>query len=380
VEGLDAGADDYVSKPFSARELLARVRVNLQLARIRRDAEEAQRQQTARLEAVLSTVPTAVWFTHDREARHIFGNAYGARVLRLPPDANASLSAPEHERPAYRVFRAGRELRASELPLQRAVLGESIRDEELEICFADGSSSTLVFQAAPILDPAGQPQGAVSAALDITDRKRQERHRDLLINELNHRVKNTLATVQSFAMQTLRNPKSIAEGRAAFDARLIALSKAHDVLVREHWEGAGLNEVVTEAMAAYAGHLDQTRVRAAGPAIRVRPKVALAVSMALHELATNAVKYGALSNGTGQVDIAWDAGDALAGFELRWRESGGPPVAAPRRRGFGSRLIEHGLAQDLGGEVQLQFEPAGVLCTIVAPFAEIRAEEKPGLS
>jgi two-component sensor histidine kinase/CheY-like chemotaxis protein len=373
VEGLEAGADDYISKPFSARELLARVRANLQLARIRRDAKEAQRQYAARLEAVVNTVPTAVWFTHDPNAERIFGNAYGARLLGLPQDANVSLFASVNERRSYRIIHNGKELLSTELPLHRAVRGEIVRDEELEIRFEGGQSITLVCHAAPIRAPGGDIQGAVCGAIDITDRKRQERHRDLLINELNHRVKNTLATVQSFAMQTLRNATTVAEGRKAFDSRLIALSKAHDVLVREHWEGAGLREVVGEALAAYSENRRKSRLRFDGPELRLQPKAALAVSMALHELATNAVKYGALSNDTGKVQIRWTVENEARDFHFRWSESGGPLVVVPRKRGFGSRLIEQGLSQDLAAQVRLEFEEDGVVCTIKAPLDEVRA-------
>jgi signal transduction histidine kinase/CheY-like chemotaxis protein len=369
VEGLDAGADDYINKPFSARELLARVKANLKLARIRKEAQEIQRQQAARLEAVIRTVPTAVWFTHDRDAKHIHGNAYGARLLRLPPGANASLSAPPGERPAYRVFQNGKELTAQELPLQRAARGEEVPDEELEIRFQDDTTATLIAQASPIRDGEGYLGGAVCAAIDISDRKRQEQHRELLVNELNHRVKNTLTTVQSFAIQTLRNADSLAQGQKAFEARLIALSKAHDVLVRENWEAAGLWEIVSEALSAYSGAAEK-RFRFGGPDIRIRPKAALALSMALHELATNAVKYGALSNPVGHIEIDCTTEND---FQLCWKEVDGPVVAAPIRRGFGSRLIEHGLSREFGGQVDLSFHPGGVLCTICAPLKEIGA-------
>jgi signal transduction histidine kinase/CheY-like chemotaxis protein len=369
VEGLEAGADDYINKPFSARELLARVKANLQLAEIRKESEQRQREQAARLETALKTVPTGVWFTYDPEAKKISGNAYGARLLRLAPESNSSLSSPAPGRPAHRVIRDGRELAVAELPLQRAARGEEVRDEELEIHFHDGTFVTLIFQASPIRDAEGRFQGAVCAAIDISDRKRHEQHRELLVNELNHRVKNTLTTVQSFAMQTLRNASSLSEGHRAFDARLIALSKAHDVLVRENWEAAGLREIVAEAMGAYFGTAEK-RIRFGGPDIRIRPKAALALSMALHELATNAVKYGALSNHTGQVRIAWSAGED---FHLRWTEAGGPKVATPRKQGFGSRLIEQGLSHDFGGKAKLNFKTDGLVCTIRAPLGEIRA-------
>jgi signal transduction histidine kinase/FixJ family two-component response regulator len=373
VEGLDGGADDYVSKPFSARELLARVRANLRLAEIRRKADAARREEAARLEAVVNTVPTAVWFTYDCAAEHVFGNAYAAKLLRLPPDANMSLTAPAHERPSFVAFRDGRQIAPDRLPLQRAMRGEIVHDEEIDVRLADGSAVTLVCDAAPIRDAAGTIQGAVCGAIDISERKRQQLHRELLLNELNHRVKNTLATVQSFAVQTLRNAPTVADGRRAFEARLIALSKAHDVLTRENWEGAGLGEVVAEALAAYAGERQNPRVRFAGHEIRLQPKTALAVSMALHELATNAVKYGALSNASGRVRLDWVIEGAPSVLRLRWVETAGPPVVPPGKRGFGSRLIEYGLSQDLGAEVRLDFAPDGVVCIITAPVDEIRA-------
>jgi PAS domain S-box-containing protein len=225
-----------------------------------------------------------------------------------------------------------------------------------------------------IFDADGTCVRVLGTAIDITTRKLHEERLKLLLAELNHRVKNTLATVQSFAMQTLRNASSVTEAHAAFDARLIALSKAHDVLVREHWEGAGLHEVVSGALAPYSSSHQASRVSFAGPEIRLQPKAALALSMALHELATNAVKYGALSNGAGDVEVSWRVDPTDGKFQLRWREAGGPPVVAPRRRGFGSRLIEQGLSQDIAGEVDLSFNADGVACTIQTSLDEIRGE------
>lgn len=214
----------------------------------------------------------------------------------------------------------------------------------------------------------------IGAAIDISERKRAEMHRELLIQELNHRVKNTLATVQSIASQTLHNAKSTAEARAIFDSRLIALAKAHDVLTLEHWAGADLRRVVADSIAPYQEDGRAPRFSVDGPDLRLRPHSALALSMALHELATNAVKHGALSNGAGSVDIDWRVSPAdRQRFSLRWVESGGPPVEKPRRRGFGSRLVEQGLAQDLAGEVRLDFERAGLVCSIEAPLAEVAA-------
>ncbi len=204
---------------------------------------------------------------------------------------------------------------------------------------------------------------------DITDRRRAEEQRTLLIHELNHRVKNTLATVQSIAAQTLRNAGSAQEAREALEGRLMALARAHDVLTTESWEGAELKDIVAQALEPYRA-LGEDRLTMKGPELRLSPRIALALSMALQELTTNAVKHGALSNATGRVDIAWDISQAQTGpcLHLRWQESGGPPVQPPTRRGFGTRLIERSLARELNGDVQIRFNPEGVLCTVDAPL------------
>ena len=371
IEGLDAGADDYVSKPFSARELLARVRANLRLAALRRHAETVQREQAVMIEATVRTVPTAVWYTHDAEANAIYGNDYAARLLHLPLSATVPVAFRGGGGP-FRAYRNVKPTPVGELPLRRALRGETVEHEELELRFDDGTATTIICQSAPIRDDQGAIVGAVCGALDISDRKRQEEHQKLLLNELNHRVKNTLAMVQSLTMQTLRSTANIVEGRDALIARLIALAKAHDVLTRENWEGAGLHDVLDESLAAHLTQAEQRRLWFDGPELKLLPRASLALSMAFHELATNAVKYGALSADEGRVDIAWSIDETVGNFALDWVESGGPPVRAPQKRGFGSRLIERGLAQDLGGSVRLGFKPNGIVCAIRAPLTEVR--------
>jgi two-component sensor histidine kinase len=199
---------------------------------------------------------------------------------------------------------------------------------------------------------------------------RAAEHQKLLIDELNHRVKNTLATVQSIATQTLRTADTTQDAKDALERRLLALSRAHDVLTRENWEGADLMDVVERALEPYQVH-SENRLHITGPHVRLTPRMSLALAMALHELATNAVKYGALSNKSGIIDVSWAVQDGAAPprLVLQWKEAGGPPVVAPRRRGFGSRLIERSLAQDLDGQVDIAFAPTGVVCTVNAPVA-----------
>jgi two-component sensor histidine kinase/PAS domain-containing protein len=204
------------------------------------------------------------------------------------------------------------------------------------------------------------------------ERARSDARQRLLINELNHRVKNTLATVQSIAAQSFKAENS-GVAQEAFEARLFALSKTHDVLTRENWEGANLHDIVEEALAPY--RREQTeRFTIGGARLQVPPRVALPLAMALHELSTNAAKYGAFSTDSGRVDVHWDVTETADGetVTLRWREQGGPTVQPPTRKGFGSRLIERGLTRELAGEVLLDYQPSGLCCTISFPLPKVQ--------
>jgi PAS domain S-box-containing protein len=202
----------------------------------------------------------------------------------------------------------------------------------------------------------------------VLERKRTEELQQLLARELNHRVKNMLSIVQSVAAQTFNDAADPGALRA-FDGRLAALATAHDVLIAENWESASLHDLIRKAELGCGAQQD--RIRADGPDLRLDPRTAVALSLAFHELCTNAVKYGALSNGEGRIDIAWTVADG-AGLRLRlvWQEQGGPAVAPPSSRGFGSRMIERALAAELGGKVELQFLPGGLRCTIEAPLPD----------
>ena len=204
----------------------------------------------------------------------------------------------------------------------------------------------------------------------VLERKRTEEHQRLLINELNHRVKNTLAIVQGIAAQTLKGEEVGAETRRALESRLAALAAAHDLLTTENWETASLREVI--AKAGLGCGASEQRFRIDGADVRLQPQTAVSVAMAIHELCTNAVKYGALSNETGDVSVRWQVEEERGGkrLQLVWREQGGPPVSAPSRRGFGTRLIERGLAADLGGTARIEFLPEGVVCTVEAPLPD----------
>jgi two-component sensor histidine kinase len=202
-------------------------------------------------------------------------------------------------------------------------------------------------------------KAADTLAVEIEHRRRIERHQNLLLDELNHRVKNTLATVQAMAMQTLKGVDMTA--RDSFLARLFALSSQHDLLTLDNWEGASFEGVVRRALRPWRED-ERPRFTVEGPAVHLDPKRALALGMGFHELATNAAKYGALSNATGTIAVRWALQPDGKSLKLTWRERGGPAITAPERKGFGLRLIEHGLGRELGGMVRLDFQPQGLIC------------------
>jgi PAS domain S-box-containing protein len=219
----------------------------------------------------------------------------------------------------------------------------------------------------PLKDDSGEVVGYVKVMRDRTEQRRAEEHQRLLVHELNHRVKNTLATVQALAAQAFRGVEANDE-RKVFEARLFALAKAHDLLTHTNWEGAHLLDLIREAVAAYQRE-GLGRIDIEGPNLWLRPHIALALSMALHELATNASKYGALSIPSGRVIIQCTVTSHNPRLlSLRWEEIGGPPVTPPSRKGFGTRLIERGLSVELGGDAIITFEPSGVVCTLTTPL------------
>ncbi|MBB6411967.1 chemotaxis protein CheB [Mesorhizobium sangaii] len=265
-------------------------------------------------------------------------------------------------------------------PPLRALLNEVLsKDEEvhnfeIEQDFRQAGRRSMLLTATRLPQEGGRDELILIAIEDVTERRRADEHRKILMGELNHRVKNTLAVVQSIASQTLGHASTIEEARQAFGARLINLAQAHDVLTRESWTGADLTEIIRDTVKPHAGRTNRFQID--GPPIQLAPGASLALSMALHELSTNAAKYGALSRDEGHVSIVWrlqSHGEDRRLF-LSWTEAGGPPVIAPTRKGFGSRLIERALASELGGKVRVSYESSGVVCTIDAPMPE-RAEQ-----
>jgi PAS domain S-box-containing protein len=311
------------------------------------------------------TTRMAMVFTDSRETDNpiIFAN-----------DAFLSLTGYEREEVLGQSFNFLMARGADQVSLAKIAAAFDGRDAGgLEISYRrkDGSVFCAAIFINPVLDESGTVVEHFASFVDLTRQKQEQTQSTMMIDELNHRVKNTLTTVQSIVWQALRKNTSSPEAiREAIESRLFALSRSHDLLTREKWDGAGLRDLVNQVLEPFgvANGLAE-RFVITGRNIRLSSKATLALGIALHELATNAVKYGAFSNDRGSILIDWAVENTLEGNRLivRWREKNGPPVIAPSRKGFGSRVIERGLAHELDGHVRLDFREDGVVCIINIP-------------
>ena len=363
AESFKQGATDYVLKSRLARlePAIIRALAESETRANQRQIEQALAEREASYRALVDVIGTVVWST--RPDGRLDECPEWESLTGQPPDEHRgwgwlSTLHPEDQTHARAVWSA-------------ALEAGGIYDVEYRLRGRSGDYRWYNARGVPVV-AAGVVRHWVGVCIDIHERKQGEEHTRLLIHELNHRVKNNLATVQAIAVQTLRDSVPLPMAKKDFMARLRALARAHDVLTRENWEGATLGEVVMDALEPHGGEPD-ARYDIGGPSLRLDAKTALSISMALHELSTNAAKYGAFSVPTGRVRVDWriEDGGAEPLLRLVWRESGGPPVSPPERRGFGSKLIERGLAAELRGVVRLNFELTGVVCTIDAPLSSV---------
>jgi len=260
--------------------------------------------------------------------------------------------------------------------LARLSRGETLDKYRARLKAKDGSvKHVLISSNVQFRD--GQFLNTRCFTLDVTEQHLADQRQRLLLDELNHRVKNTLAIVQSIAAQTLKGATDPGAFVDAFTSRILALSNAHDLLAREVWEGAPLSDVAESVLSAYAA---DGRAVFKGPGdLRLGPTAAVTLAMALHELAANAAKHGALSDPNGRIAFAWAVeaaeGEQAPRLTIDWREMGGPSVTEPARRGFGTRLLERGLAQQLEAEVTLTFASEGLHCRIALPLAAAQSSK-----
>ena len=332
----------------------------------RKTDELALRDSERRSRELLQALPTAL-YTTDAEGRITFFNEAAVEFWGHRPEIGESQWCG-----AWKLFWPdGTPLPHDQCPMAVAVHEDRvIRNLEAVAERPDGVRVPFVPYPTPLHDSSGRLTGAVNMLVDISFHKEAEARQRLLINELNHRVKNTLASVQSIIMQTLRRADDLEGARQSVEHRLVALARAHDLLTQESWRSAQLSDVVAASLIGHCADRDRLTIK--GPPVTLTPKAALALSMALHELCTNALKYGALRSEGGRIAVCWRVQDkdGVPYLQLYWTESGGPAVIPPARQGFGARLIERGLAGELAGEASLTFPRAGAQCRIDIPLGQ----------
>jgi PAS domain S-box-containing protein len=357
VEGIESGADDYLIKPFSARELLARVDGHLKMARLRTEAEKALRGSEERFRLLVDNVQEYALIQTDHQGKLTSWNPGAQRLFGYSPAE--ILGQPFSHLLTVEDQQAG----VLDQELASAVSGIGTREERW-LVRKDGSQFWAQSISEPVHDEAARLRGVVKVIRDETERKRSEERRLLLMAELNHRVQNTLATVQSMASQTLRGSTDPVQFVEKFRARLQALSRAHNLLTRSNWQSADVIDLMHEQL-MMDGDIDRVNVR--GATALLTPQPAVALSLVLHELGTNARKYGALAAPAGRLNIDWRIDNSQRMLLIEWAERGGPPVAEPKKRGFGTSLIEKSL-RGIGGSAELQFNPGGLHCAIKVPL------------
>ena len=328
--------------------------------------QQAKRTAETRSRDILEALPAAV-YTTDSAGRITFYNRAAADLAGTQPRLGVDEWCV-----TWRLFRPdGSPLRHDECPMAIALQsGLPVRGAEAIAERPDGSRVPFVPYPTPLRDDQGNVVGAVNMLVDISDQKQSEAQQKTLIDELNHRVKNTLATVQSIALQTARGAMSLDEFLGVFEGRLMGLGKTHDLLTSHKWSGARLDEILGQELKPFAA-ADPNAVRIDGPEVTLKPRPAMAFAMALHEFTANAARHGSLSRPDGSVSVTWkvkrdeSAGDILA---LEWTEAGGPPVTTPQTQGFGLKLIERTITRDLDGDCEMTFARSGLRCEISVPL------------
>lgn len=332
------------------------------LVAVRRTAE-ALRESEATLRAFFETdgLFASITEQHGDDVRYLTANAAFAGLLGRTDLAGLNVRDVQSEAEAQTMVERLASIGASGVPLSHEQVMET-----------DTGVRWFAVTISPVMAGRSDPPRFATAAFEITARKRAEAQQELLRYELGHRLKNVLTVVQSVALQTLRQADDLPSANRALAARLAALGEATNVLTASSWESADVRSLVDRALAAHGGTGE--RVRAEGPPMTLQPQVTLALALALHELATNAAKYGALSTSTGHVEMNWQITHAADGaaprFRFIWREVGGPEVSMPSRRGFGSTMIERSLAAYFRGEANIAYLRGGVVFTLDCPLAD----------
>ncbi|MHC4416594.1 MAG: sensor histidine kinase [Planctomycetota bacterium] len=326
----------------------------------RTQTEEALRENEHRYRALIESAPVCI-HEIDLDQRFLAMNPTGLRMVGARHASEiVGMPFPEFVAPQDRERVAGL--------LSRAYEGEPA-DFEVT-CIAGGQSRVFASSLVPLRDASGSIVKIMGVTQDITERKQAETRQALMMQELDHRVKNNLATVLSIAEQTIARSESLADFTAAFTGRIRSMAIAHEMLAQTRWEGAELRELVNRLVEPHRRN-GGGRISLNGASMMLPANIAPSISMVIHELVVNAAKYGSLSVSNGRVLLEWRRETPREGgpqLQLTWTEVDGPPVAAPTRRGRGTDLIERMITYQLHGKARLEFAPAGVKCVISVPF------------
>lgn len=333
--------------------------------------EELTRDLRARideLETILDLIPVGIMIIGREDGSDVLINAYGARLLGAAQRHKGLTVAS----PPFRLFEDGQELPRDSHPLERAARrGETVSSWQGRLEPENGDGTPVMISATPLFAESGAVRGAVAAIVDISQHKQAADQQELLLAELQHRVKNILTTIGSLAMR-LSDGRSVEAFNDAFLSRLGAMSRMHDLLASANWNGVSLRSLLEMALEPYATP-DKGNVSLEGPDIRMGASAATTLGMIFHELATNAAKYGALSVADGQVEARWGTLVGEPGtqqsLQLGWVEHNGPPVDGSRPAGFGTRFVTRSVEYELTGKANLELSPEGLRCRITFPVA-----------
>ena len=326
------------------------------------------RNRVQSLETLLNLLPVGILIMEDNRSERVRINRYGAIMLGENADG-ADGAGIKPAKTELRLFQAERELRPEEQPLQRsAQTGQAIAGFEGQILRTNGSRVDVMMSATPLFDDHGKVRGAISAILDISERRAAEAHQQILLHELQHRVKNIITTIGALAARMLRDSSSMEDFSSAFLGRLRAMAATHELLSRGNWTGAALRELVDAALRSHLGK-DHEMISLQGPDLVLTPNAAATLGLVLYELATNATKYGSLS-ADGRIDVSWRTEPSASAEHvvMEWVESGGPAVAEPLAEGFGTGFVKRSVEYELNGRADLQLGPSGLRWSISFPL------------
>jgi two-component system CheB/CheR fusion protein len=318
------------------------------------------------LETLLNLLPVGILIIEDNRSERARVNRAGAQLLGTAAQGDGARGVAA----ILPLVQGEHHLTAEEQPLLRAArAGEAVPSFEGQLLRPDGSRVDVMMTATPLFDEGAKVRGAIAAIMDISERKRAEAQQQVLLHELQHRVKNIITTIGALASRMLKGGQSLDSFADAFTGRLAGMAKTHELLTQNNWAGTGLRPLVETTVRSYLS-TDGKNFAISGPDLILTPNAAATLGMVLYELATNAAKYGAWSERGGRVNVSWHVkvAEGEDSLSLSWVETDGPAVEPPIAEGFGTGFIKRSVEYELGGHLALKLAPRGLRCLIEFPL------------